>query len=356
MKIILSILLAIISFCGMYGADNSASSRIFATSRSLDMIASLQYFDKISDKPRFRHLADDSVFMQNLEKINETVTASNLCNFYTLFKGDKNNTDSCVSFFSGLHNNDEVINSESQWILRILGLQTEISGCLEALNSAGYNDYWEENVKPRLSEYIENYPVSDSILDAIHIAMTELSGPEDLPETHSNTYVLDIDNAFNLSDESFCCTPLLLDPEMEKKFRLDFLKVYTHENLHRLRISDSLVDLLENLKKDDFYRVNEEVASSHGEGLNEAFVVAAEVYISHKIGRRDSESVYREFKEYVDGSLVLAPIVYIHLPEKRVDETFNDFLIGLFNRGDITPGNVKAEYERAMSTLKAGVN
>lgn len=116
------------------------------------------------------------------------------------------------------------------------------------------------------------------------------------------------------------------------------------------------MDLLENLKKDDFYRVNEEVASSHGEGLNEAFVVAAEVYISHKIGRRDSESVYREFKEYVDGSLVLAPIVYIHLPEKRVDETFNDFLIGLFNRGDITPGNVKAEYERAMSTLKAGVN
>ncbi|MDE6769653.1 MAG: hypothetical protein K2J78_08030, partial [Muribaculaceae bacterium] len=83
---------------------------------------------------------------------------------------------------------------------------------------------------------------------------------------------------------------------MEKRFRLDFLKVYTHENLHRLKVSDTLMKKLEELKADDFYRENEAIANNHREGLNEAFVVAAEVFISHNIGRRDAQSVYDEFK------------------------------------------------------------
>ena len=143
--------------------------------------------------------------------------------------------------------------------------------------------------------------------------------------------ILDIQNAFNLLDETFCCTPLLLDSELEKTYHLDFLKVYIHENLHRLNVSNALMERLSDLAADDFYKEHEETAMSHNEGGNEAFVVAAEVFLSHKLGRRSDKDVVNEFKEYVDGSLVLAPIIYVHLEERLPTETYNEFLLRLFD-------------------------
>ncbi len=249
--------------------------------------------------------------------------------------------------------NNSIARSNAEWVRNIVNLQPDIAYCINTLNAAGYPEYWDNVIKPALDRQINDYPIAEETLNDIHDAMTELSGPEALPPTHSNIYILNIDNAFNLSDESFCCTALLLDPELEKKFRLDFLKVYTHENLHRLSVTDELMRRLDDLMADDFYRENENVARSHNEGRNEAFVVAAEVFISHKIGRRDASSVYDEFNEYVDGSLVLAPIIYVHLHEKQNGESFNDFIIRLFDNGTIKAGNVKAEYDKAMRRLKA---
>ena len=236
-----------------------------------------------------------------------------------------------------------------------MNLSPQISSCLSAINNAGYSEYWVSDIKPVIDGYINSYPVSEKALNAIHDAMTEFSGPEILPPTHSNIYILNIDNAFNLSDESFCCTPILLNTEFEKKFRLDFLKVYIHENLHRLSISGELMNRLDELMADDFYHENENVARSHNEGRNEAFVVAAEVFISHKIGRRDNRSVYNEFKEYVDGSLVLAPIIYIHLHDKQEAESLNDFILRLFDNGTIKTGYVKTAYDKAMSRLETAI-
>lgn len=333
----------------------NCSNRILTTSKSFDIIASLQYFDKIKDVPIFCHLTADSTFMSHLSLVNDNVKASKLCNFYSIYGGDKNNTDSCVVFFNNLKLNDSLKRSDAEWIRNILELQPEITQCISALNAAGYSDYWDNVIQPILERQINSYHVSEKTLDDIHDALTEFSGPEILPPTHSNTYILNIDNAFNLSDESFCCTPLLLDVELEKKFRLDFLKVYTHENLHRLPVSDELMFKLDELMEDDFYRENEKVARSHNEGHNEAFVVAAEAFISHKIGRRDNRSVYDEFKEYVDGSLVLAPIIYVHLPKKQKDESLNSFILRLFDNGTIKAGSVKAEYDRAMRQLESKI-
>lgn len=106
---------------------------------------------------------------------------------------------------------------------------------------------------------------------------------------------------------------------------------------------------------DDFYRDSEKVARHHNEGRNEAFVVAAEAFISHKIGRRDNKSVYDEFKEYVDGSLVLAPIIYVHLPDKQKDESLNSFILRLFDNGTIKEGCVKTEYDKAMRQLESKI-
>ena len=332
-------------------AGTNVGNCIFTTSKSFDIIASLQYFDKIKHVPRFCNLATDSVFMSRLSHVNENVKASKLCNFYSIHGGDKNNTDSCVIFFNNILLNDSISRSDADWIRNIVELRPEITYCISALNAAGYSDYWDNEIKPILERQIAAYPVSEKTLDDIHDALTEFSGPEILPPTHSNTYILNIDNAFNLSDESFCCTPLLLDVELEKKFRLDFLKVYIHENLHRLSVSDELMRKLEGLMMDDFYRDNENVARSHNEGRNEAFVVAAEAFISHKIGRRDNKSVYDEFKEYVDGSLVLTPIIYVHLHDKQKDESLDSFILRLFDNGTIKAGRVKTEYDKAMRQL-----
>lgn len=347
------LLLYTVSVCGITG--NDGAKHLFATSKCFDMLASLQYFDKIKGEPQFRHLASDTVFMRHLSRVANNVAASKLCNFYATFKGDKDNADSCVRFFVELPNNEAVAQSDARWISDIAKLQPEIAGCLSAVNDAGYSDYWEAKVRPAIDNRIKSYPVSDSILTIIHSVMAEFSGSDGLPETRSSIYVLNIDNAFNLSDESFCCTPLLLDREMEKRYRLDFLKVYIHENLHRLSVSDSLMKKLDDLKADEFYRDNEKVAAAHGEGLNEAFVVAAEVFISQMIGRRDNKSVYDEFREYVDGSLVLAPVIFVHLSGKKKDESLNDFILRLFDEGIISVGKVRSEYDNAMMQLKANL-
>lgn len=333
----------------------NCAHRLFTTSKSFDMIASLQYFNKIKERPQFSHLAADSAFMSELNTINDNVSASKLCNLYASFGGNRHDTDSCVVFFTLLAENNDVIKYDESWVNNIVNLSPQISSCLSAINNADYSEYWVSDIKPVIDGYINSYPVSEKALNAIHDAMTEFSGPEILPPTHSNIYILNIDNAFNLSDESFCCTPILLNTEFEKKFRLDFLKVYIHENLHRLSISGELMNRLDELMADDFYHENENVARSHNEGRNEAFVVAAEVFISHKIGRRDNRSVYNEFKEYVDGSLVLAPIIYIHLHDKQEAESLNDFILRLFDNGTIKTGYVKTAYDKAMSRLETAI-
>lgn len=354
MKRLYVCILRVVGFIASVSAETRPATRLFTTSRCFDLIASLQYFDKIKNLTQFSHLASDSAFIQKLQHVNDNVTASKLCNLYSSFGGDKDNADNCVTFFREMVSNDSLAHTNAGWIENIIGLQPELAYCLSRLYDAGYSDYWDNEVKPVLERYINSYPMSDETLDGIHDALTEFSGSEVLPQVHSNIYILNIDNAFNLSDESFCCTPLLLDPELEKKFRLDFLNVYTHENLHRLSISEELMKRLDELMSDDFYREKEIVARSHNEGRNEAFVVASEVFISHNIGRRDIKGVYDEFNEYVDGSLVLAPIIYVHLLDKGKEESLNDFILRLFDNGTIKVGKVEAEYNKAMSQIKNG--
>lgn len=337
-------------------ANDIGSRQLFTTAKNFDLIASLQYFDKIKDNSSFKSLAEDSIFMCYLNHINNNVTASKLCNFYATFNDDRNDIDSCICFFETLSGNTSVGADNSEWINNIIRLQPEITYCLAAIYKAGYSTYWDYEIKPTLESYINSYPVSNEILNDIHETIIEFSSPEVLSGMHSNIYVMNIDNAFNLSDESFCCTPLLLDKEMEKHFRLNFIKVYIHENLHRLKISEVLMSKLNELKADDFYRENEAIASNHREGLNEAFVVAAEVFISNKIGIRNMKSVYDEFVDYVEGSLVLAPILFVHLKEKDNTESFNDFILKLFNDGIIKVGSVKSEYEKAIEQIKSNVD
>ena len=137
----------------IYAKENYAEG-LFTTSKCFDLIASLQYFDKIKDAPQFSHLAADSVFMKHLNTINENVTASKLCNFYATFNGNRNDTDSCVLFFRDLNENPLLESEGSDWIKNIVNLQQDLYHCISNLNAAGYSEYWESEIKPTLDKYV----------------------------------------------------------------------------------------------------------------------------------------------------------------------------------------------------------
>lgn len=324
---------------------------IFTTSKCFDLLCTPQYIETIKDEPQFKVLFSDSVFVSNTAIVNSNCSASKLCNLYAELEGDRNNITQCLYIVQ--HLDSLAINIE--WANNIVEVKPQLSYILQKLVDCGYSDYWENSVYPQLKSHIDKYIVDVDLINSIHHELTVFFYPNTDIEYHSNIYILNIENAFNLSDESFCCTPLILDPEIEKQLRLNFLNVYIHENLHNVYLSPELMEKLYQLEQDSFYSMYEAIAQNHGEGRNEAFVVAAEVYISQKLGIRSNENVYEEFTEYVDGSLVLAPIIYVNLSNKKSNESYNDFLLRLFENGILSVGNIESNYHNAMEEIHSQI-
>ncbi len=325
---------------------------IFNTSKCLDLLCAPQYIDQIKEDARFEELCSDSVFASNVAYVNSNCNASKLCNLYTELNGDKNDVSQCLSVI--LHLDSLAHNIE--WANSILSVQPQLSYVLQRLVDNGYSEYWDNTIHPRLKSHIDNYNLNQDLLNAVNNSLNDFFLPDSLPDIQSKIFILDIKNAFNLSDESFCCTPLILDHEIEKQLRLSFMNIYIHENLHNLYLSPELMAELRELDNDTFYRDKENIAQRHGEGRNEAFIVAAEVYISNKLGLRDNQSVYDEFSQYVDGSLVLAPIIYVYLSDRNHNESYNDFLLRLFDKGILKTGIIEANYNNAMNTILSKSN
>lgn len=329
----------------------TAVGEIFNTSKCFDLLCAPQYIDQFREDASFSELCSDSVFISNITDVNSKCSASKLCNLYAELNGDKNDISQCL--FTVQHLDSLARNIE--WAGAILSVKPQLSYVLQRLVDNGYPEYWESKVYPNLKSHIDKYSVNQDLLNAIHTNLSDFFFPDTLADTHSNIYILNIQNAFNLSDESFCCTPLILDPEIEKQLRLNFLNIYIHENLHNLFLSPELMSKLDELYADAFYNRNETVAQAHGEGRNEAFVVAAEVYLSNRLGLRDNQNVYDEFLQYVDGSLVLAPIIYVNLSNRGSKESYNDFLLRLFAEGKLNVGEIENNYQSAMNSVKSRI-
>lgn len=332
--------------------SNISFAKVFNTSKSFDLLCSPQYIGHLKEDARFVGLCSDSVFISNINEINSNCSASKLCNLYAEIQGDKDDISKCLSTVQHL----DSLARDVEWAKDILSVQPQLSYILQKLVEHGYSEYWDDTIYPSLKSHIDNYNLNHDLLDNIHQNLTDFFLPESLSDTQSPIYILDIENAFNLSDESFCCTPLILDPEIEKQLRLNFMNIYIHENLHNLYLSPELMEKLVKLDNDPFYRSNEDIAQKHGEGRNEAFIVAAEVYISHNLGIRDNQNIFDEFSQYVDGSLVLAPIIYVNLPDRTTDESYNDFLIRLFDNGILSAGVIKENYHNAMKIIQSQIN
>lgn len=192
--------------------------------------------------------------------------ASQLCNLYSLSGGSKDDPEQVVEFFASFDPESLPQKVRGAWIDEICSVRDELSYCLQRLAQAGYAQYWQEQVRPCLNNAIEQYRIAPEQLGAIHQEITRLAGGQPLDATGSRIYILgNIDNAFALLDETFCCTPLLLDPETARQYRIDFMQVYIHENLHRLSLSGELLDMLQTLyDNDDFYRTHEDRARAYG--------------------------------------------------------------------------------------------
>lgn len=326
---------------------------LFNTSAAYDMLAVFPQADKLAEDPFFTGtLGADTLFLDRAHRIDSVVRPSQLCNLYSLSGGSKDDPEQVVEFFASFDPESLPQKVRGAWIDEICSVRDELSYCLQRLAQAGYAQYWQEQVRPCLNNAIEQYRIAPEQLGAIHQEITRLAGGQPLDATGSRIYILgNIDNAFALLDETFCCTPLLLDPETARQYRIDFMQVYIHENLHRLSLSGELLDMLQTLyDNDDFYRTHEDRARAYGEGGNEAFVVAAERYVSRRLGRIDDKQVLDEFLFYCDGTHVLAPIVYRYLPDLRDGESFDGFLRRLLDRR-IRPGKVESQYRRAMKKL-----
>lgn len=331
---------------------NISYGGVFNTSKSFDLLCVPQYIDHIKDDARFAELCSDSIFIANITDVNSNCSASKLCNLYSEIHGDKDDITKCLFTIQHL----DSLARDVEWAQGILSVQPQLSYICHKLVEHGYSDYWDNTVYPKLKSHIDNYNLNKDLLNNIHQTLIEFFIPESLSDIQSKIYILDIENAFNLSDESFCCTPLILNPEIEKQLRLNFMNIYIHENLHNLHLSPELMEKLSELDSDPFYRSKEDIAQKHGEGRNEAFVVAAELFISRKLGIRDNQNVYDELSQYVDGSLVLAPIIYVNLSDRIPGESYNDFLIRLFDTGILRAGAIKDRYDKAMTAIQSEID
>ncbi len=354
-----ALLLTVLPLLAWAQKPNEAEfSDLFNTSVSFDLLAVFPQTDTLVVEPFFAEtLGKDSLFVSRARHIDEKVRPSKLCNLYSLSNRSKDNPAEVVDFFATFDPNALPQSVQGAWINQIDSIRDDLTYCLQQLLDAGYEQYWQERILPELNRRIEMYRIDPELIRAVHREIIHLAGGHPLGEGGSQIYIINIDNAFSLLDETFCCTPILLDPAIAKRYRIDFMQVYIHENLHRLPLSQELVfGLLEKLYEDDpFYREHETRARSFGEGGNEAFVVAAERFVSRRLGRIDDRQVYEEFLSYCDGSLVLAPIIYLRLPEMQEGESFDSFLQRIFAR-DIRPGKVKQLYRKAMKELAKRAN
>lgn len=325
---------------------------IFNTSKCFDLLCSPQYIDHFKDDARFAELCADSIFISNVADINSNCSASKLCNLYSEINGDKNDISKCL--FAVLHLDS--LACDIEWAKGIISVKPQLAYVVQKLVDNGFSEYWDNTIYPKLKSHIDSYNLNQDLLNAINDSLTNFFSPQPFTDAPSKIFILDIENAFNLSDESFCCTPLILNPEIEKQLRLNFMNIYIHENLHNLYISPELMAKLGELYNDPFYKSKEAIAQKHGEGRNEAFVVAAEVYISEKLGLRDFQNIYDEFSQYVDGSLVLAPIIYVNLSYRNSNESYNDFLMRLFENGSLKAGAIETNYNAAMNHIQSQIS
>lgn len=330
------------------------SYKVFHTSVCYDMLSSFDKCEKIVNNTFFANkLTKDTVFIMDIETIKQKIRPSNICNLYSSLPTDKDDVVKCLDFFHSLKQEDIPERFNGEYVANIFTVMPQIKRVLQKLIDTGYAEYWTEQVYPVLKQAIDSYKFEAGLLDKIHTELEKMAGSDSLSEGYPKIYILDIDNAFSLNDETFCCTSVLLDKEIAKQYRINFIQVYIHENLHRLYLSKNLIAKLDELyEQDTFYRKNEDLARKHGEGKNEAFIVAAETYISRKLGLKTELDVYREFNEYVEGSLVLSPIVYQYLFDDGEKQSFNRFLLNLFESRKIKAGDVEKQYNEIMNKLK----
>ena len=198
-------------FCALTFSQSPQKSpnnyKVFHTSVCFDLLSSFASYEELLEHSFFEHsLAKDSVFISEVQTINDKIRPSNICNFYASLPTNKDDIDTCLAFFLSVKQKDIPDKWQGKYIENVFSVLPQIQNCIRKLIDAGFEQFWEQHIFPKLENAIVGFSFKDGILDQIHSELIKMSGNGKLNEEYSKIYILDIDNAFSLNDETFCCT------------------------------------------------------------------------------------------------------------------------------------------------------
>lgn len=228
---------------------------------------------------------------------------------------------------------------------------------LSALEQAGYDGYWGEEIKPVVEERCREMQSQLSQYSPKEIVrnIQELLGP---------AYTISAEpKPIYLTYFSYSLAYHLPDDSSVHSFKADIpikvegtLSTYTHELLHNFTESEKLRAYYDGLLDNPLFSKTREILSGYwGEPPTEDLIIAAEKYLVTKMGIASSEQAFHHLYTNYGGAAMLAAIIYDYMEgEGLKGKNYEDFLIDLFQSGKIQAQTLDQQY-RAVLERRVGI-
>ena len=222
---------------------------------------------------------------------------------------------------------------------------------LEALKWTGYDEYWRAKILPVVSRKCEELEagLSDYSVGRILAEINDLLGPR---------YHLDFSpKPIYLTYFGYALAYRVPDNSSVHSFKADrpietgkFVGTFTHELLHNYDPGESVREHLNRLLESQFLARNHEMRQYYwGTPSDEDLIIAAEKYISVRLGAVSDESAFHHLYTNYDGTSVLGVVIYDNMSaEKLGHREYDRFLLSLFHEGIIQPATLEDEYYRIL--------
>ncbi len=221
---------------------------------------------------------------------------------------------------------------------------------LDALKQADYDGYWQREIQPVVSRRCEELhgELSNYSVKKILMEINGLLGPqyniEHGPKPMYLTY-FGYPLAYGVPDDGGVHSFRGDRPEPTM-----FVGIFIHLLLYNYSPGGSVLEHLEQLSKSQFYARNLEMYKHYwGGGPYKDFIVAAEKYISVKLGVVSDEKAFHHLYTNQDGTSVLGVIIYDNMSTEKLEgKTYDEFLSSLFEERVIEPATLEGEYYRIL--------
>ncbi len=314
----------------------------------------LDYYQADYDSYKSR-LTPDAVnalssLKKKLKEDNGTIISAWLCLYFSVV--DDNSIEELIettrdpsrlkeNFSKTIYHNNE------SWEL-FVSVKNELITILEFLKSSGYQEYWRENVLPKINATIDKLRPGLSNYDVIR--ENEYFLGYKLPSDTITVYML-----YFCKPHGIKITGTRFLTSIDWPFEI-LLRNAAHEMMHppyKYKEDAELRGLIESFSADEFVmdKVNNHNPSFGYNKLDGLFeedcVQSLDQMINEKLNV--SKDARRRWKESDDGIHVLAIALYQIMKEEgynKNNEVFRDFLFRIYNTGKFRPGMIKDYYEK----------